>query len=246
MLCSKCNNQIDDNSKFCEYCGNETETPITIQDDIPIPASTPQNAIPDEIFEAVNNIPSDTISPNISDLSIVKKNRYCKNCGTSVDNITVFCPSCGGNNFKKMSSFISAIPIAILAFFLVLSILFNIFQGSKISQYDDQYLYSEQKIYTLEAEINDLSQQISDLESDQAELRSTNSQMEEQIVELEEEMLSYEELSDFIDRHVVFIEDDNSNLYHKFNCSNFKRKSFWAYNIDNAISRDYTPCPQCH
>lgn len=55
-----------------------------------------------------------------------------------------------------------------------------------------------------------------------------------------------EEKSDFIDEYVVFIEDNGSNLYHQYSCSEFTKESFWAYNIEAAKGMDYYPCPKCH
>jgi RNA polymerase subunit RPABC4/transcription elongation factor Spt4 len=51
--------------------------------------------------------------------------------------------------------------------------------------------------------------------------------------------------SNWIDRHVVFIEDDNTKLYHKFDCYRFKGDSFWVYNVENAINKGYKPCSWC-
>ena len=51
---------------------------------------------------------------------------------------------------------------------------------------------------------------------------------------------------DFFDRFVVFVEDDGTNKYHKYECSKFKGDSFWAFNIDAAKDEGYTACPYCH
>ena len=55
---------------------------------------------------------------------------------------------------------------------------------------------------------------------------------------------SFEEIA-FYDEYVVFVEDNNTNLYHKYNCSRFGDEVFWAYNIDAAIDKGYDPCPLC-
>ena len=55
---------------------------------------------------------------------------------------------------------------------------------------------------------------------------------------------SFEEIA-FYDEYVVFVEDNNTNLYHKYNCSRFGDEVFWAYNIDAAIDKGYDPCPIC-
>lgn len=50
---------------------------------------------------------------------------------------------------------------------------------------------------------------------------------------------------DFFDEYVVFVEDDGTNLYHKYDCYRFKGDYFWAYNTDQAIDIGYEPCPRC-
>ncbi len=50
---------------------------------------------------------------------------------------------------------------------------------------------------------------------------------------------------EFFDEHVVFVEDDGTNLYHKYDCYRFVGDCYWAYNIENAIYIGYEPCPRC-
>lgn len=56
---------------------------------------------------------------------------------------------------------------------------------------------------------------------------------------------SDEQKLEFFDEHVVFVEDDGTDLYHKYDCYRFKGDYFWAYNIENAIYIGYEPCPRC-
>ena len=49
----------------------------------------------------------------------------------------------------------------------------------------------------------------------------------------------------FFDTYVVFVEDDGTNLYHKYDCKRFKGNSFWAYNLAAADDNGYRPCPLC-
>ncbi|CCX74347.1 unknown [Firmicutes bacterium CAG:83] len=63
---------------------------------------------------------------------------------------------------------------------------------------------------------------------------------------LDRDIASYEKLASFIDDYVVFIEDDGTNLYHKFNCYKFRGDSFWVYNTENAVQRGFSPCPICN
>lgn len=54
-----------------------------------------------------------------------------------------------------------------------------------------------------------------------------------------------EQKLEFFDEYVVFVEDDGTNLYHKYECDKFKGDYFWAYNTDQAIDIGYEPCPRC-
>lgn len=54
------------------------------------------------------------------------------------------------------------------------------------------------------------------------------------------------EKSDFVDAHIAFIENDGTGYYHVYSCSHFKAQSYWAFSINLAVSRGYTPCPYCH
>ena len=49
----------------------------------------------------------------------------------------------------------------------------------------------------------------------------------------------------FIDDYVVVVEDDGTNLYHKYGCPKFLGKSFWAFNTEAAESEGYKPCSFC-
>lgn len=50
---------------------------------------------------------------------------------------------------------------------------------------------------------------------------------------------------EFFDEYIVFVEDDGTNLYHKYECNRFTGDNFWAYNVDQAVSIGYEPCPIC-
>ena len=51
---------------------------------------------------------------------------------------------------------------------------------------------------------------------------------------------------EFIDEHIVFVEDDGTDFYHKYECYKFVGNYFWAYNIELAEYNGYKPCPLCH
>lgn len=49
----------------------------------------------------------------------------------------------------------------------------------------------------------------------------------------------------FMDSYVVFVEDDGTGCYHRYGCSRFLKKNFWAYSRKLAERQGYTPCAVC-
>lgn len=92
----------------------------------------------------------------------------------------------------------------------------------------------------------------SSLKNDNIILTSENTALEARIADLEDDNKKYNEYIvdisnklDFFDEHIVFIEDDGTNLYHKYECSRFSGNSYWAHNSEYAEYRGYKPCPRC-
>ena len=50
----------------------------------------------------------------------------------------------------------------------------------------------------------------------------------------------------FMDKYVVLVFDDSLDYYHTYECYEKFDGSFWAYNINAAENKGYTPCPDCH
>ena len=77
-------------------------------------------------------------------------------------------------------------------------------------------------------------------------------ELEEQVAKLSEEVASWKnkyyeanEKATFMDKHVVFVEDDGTKLYHKYDCIKFSKNSFWAFNVEATKNAGYKPCPIC-
>ena len=64
--------------------------------------------------------------------------------------------------------------------------------------------------------------------------------------ELREQLSGLQEKSDFVDAHIAFVENDRTNYYHRYACTYFKKKSYWAFGLATARARGYSPCPYCH
>lgn len=91
-----------------------------------------------------------------------------------------------------------------------------------------------------------LQTQIAELENESALKSSQITTLNNKNSSLQSTVLEYTRLANFIDDYVVFIEDDGTNLYHKFGCYRFKGRSFWVYNIEAAESRGYYACHLCN
>lgn len=125
----------------------------------------------------------------------------------------------------------------------------------------------EQEIETLQEQLNSsqstVSQSQYDMTSQQhemdkltgenAELLSTVGDLEGQITQLTAQLnqltasnATYSAKASFMDSYVVFVNNDGSKLYHKYDCPDFTRQSFWAYSRKLAESNGYSPCSKCN
>ena len=125
-------------------------------------------------------------------------------------------------------------------------------QQDKVSQLSARLDEAETENTRLQQELNanrtpgteiDLSD--GELQEENLRLREENVAYAERVKTLESENAALSEKSDFIDHHVVFIENDGTRYYHSYSCPRFKKQSYWAYSTNIAVSRGYEPCPDC-
>lgn len=143
---------------------------------------------------------------------------YCSRCGSLIDFDTKICTGCGKQYIKGIRITKSLVLIVVLSILLIVSIFINITQLKEITEIDSQRRSFEERIDNLQSEISDL----------------------------EYKLYVNQNIVDFIDEYVVFVEDDGTNLYHKFNCHKFIGNNFWVYNIEAAIGWELSPCPYCY
>lgn len=146
-----------------------------------------------------------------------KKRKFCSRCGSEID-INKVCTGCGKKYFKGIKLNKNSVIAIILILALVSSIAINIIQKNE----------------------NTL------LTAEKTALEETVEGLEEEISGLEIELQNHENLEDFIDDYVVFVEDDGTELYHKYECERFVGNEFWVYNFDAAQDEGYRACPVCH
>lgn len=109
-------------------------------------------------------------------------------------------------------------------------------QSAREIQTKNQELLKENGEY--EKKVQELNDSVAALEGKVQSLDDT-------VDTLTEKNKSLQKKSDFIDAHVVFIENDGTGYYHTYSCSRFKRQSYWAYSTNLAIHQGYKPCPDC-
>ena len=120
----------------------------------------------------------------------------------------------------------------------------------------------ETLLATVDSAESSANQSQYDLSEQQKELEKTtdeNATLEEQVTALEREnerlRADYDTLYAavdaqskklrFMDSYVVFVEDDGTGNYHRYDCGKFLKKNFWAYSRKLAERQGYTPCAQC-
>lgn len=77
------------------------------------------------------------------------------------------------------------------------------------------------------------------------QINERNSELADQVVALKQKNRTNSEKVQFIDNYIVFVEDDGTNRYHKYECSKFIGNYFWAFNTESAVGNGYKPCPLC-
>ena len=120
----------------------------------------------------------------------------------------------------------------------------------------------EELLATVNSAESSASQSQYDLSEQQKELEKTadeNAALETELAALEKEnerlrtdydalyatVDAQSEKLRFVDSYVVFVEDDGTGHYHRYDCSRFLKKNFWAYSRKLAERQGYTPCAQC-
>lgn len=105
---------------------------------------------------------------------------------------------------------------------------------STVSSLKDTNAELEQEISELEA----LEQKIDELEAEKENLADKNQ-------ELKETSALYEKKAAFLDNYIRVV-TDGQTTYHRYGCPKWDSgKDFYAYNINLAKYKGYTPCPVC-
>ena len=100
---------------------------------------------------------------------------------------------------------------------------------------------AEQELVRLEGENKELLEMTDELDAEIDELEKTIAALEYELNLAE----AYKTKSDFLDSYVVFVENNGTNCYHTYDCSQFSKNNFWAYSRKLAEAQGFGPCPTC-
>lgn len=183
----------------------------------------------------LNQASSEVLSPAKQEKS---KIRFCKLCGSLIDPDTKNCTGCGKQYFRFVIKPYAIILSAICLVFLVTTTIY--------------YVRSEHykhKIEKLNESISEIENTITRKDSTIANLKAENAMYLTQIEKLKTKNEDLSGKLSFYDSHVVFIPNNNSDLYHKYDCFLFalvkETTPFWAFNTEQAKSKGYSPCLMC-
>lgn len=196
--------------------------------------------IPDSPIIASHGYKEETFAENVEVSSVApitatmnserkakkQKKTYCKECGKLIDSSTGKCSGCGKQYFHLSKAVLIWVIVSIFCAGLVGLIVYQCFQ-----------------VYSLESQ---LQSEISKSKSNEAEYEDTIASLRAYNLDLIFSQTEYENKANFLDEHIVFVVDDGTYTYHTYDCEHFKNSSsFWAYNLEAAESKGYTPCPYC-
>ena len=111
--------------------------------------------------------------------------------------------------------------------------------ASSLSQTQYDMTTQQQELQRLTEENSELLGMVENLEKE-------NGTLQKSVSELTATVSAYLEKIGFFDAYVVFVENDGTNLYHKYDCPKFTKKSFWAYSTKLAESSGFSPCSSCN
>ena len=120
----------------------------------------------------------------------------------------------------------------------------------------------EQLLKEKDQQIKQLTDQLAESKSSQSQGAYDRSNLEKELEKLQEEYTvlqeehakmveaveaaaKYKDKATFLDTYVVFVVNNNTNLYHKYDCPDFTGANFWTYSPKLAEAQGFKACPKC-
>lgn len=165
---------------------------------------------------------------------------YCKHCGAHLMESDKVCESCGRKIFKlpKLKKFI----LPILLIFAVCGYIYELndkllVQGM-LKDSVDVFFAKVEEAEALQAENSKIISENNRLKTENKTLSSSNAFLVNQNADSKQKVY-------FLDNHIGIVVE-NGTKYHRLGCQHVKDKTFWAYNVELATARGYTPCSVCY
>lgn len=201
------------------YANNVYSSDIMLQKESETPKAVPTQPDLQQTEQSAQTLPA----------TLKQKVKYCSRCGQIIDPTTKKCQGCGKQYFKGIS--LKAVFIVLLGVLFVASVVSNVILGITYVGLREEAEDLLQKNMSLKTEIRELTDDIDDLNDDISALKRVNNTNSEKL-----------KLLDF---WIVFIENDGTNYYHKYECNKFVGNDCWAHNVEYAEYLGYEPCPSC-
>ena len=172
-----------------------------------------------------------------------KSTKFCVHCGAAIDYDAVVCVVCGCSVGKIKQPVFRKIKWKVVCNIVVsLSLIASVLVNFALYVTAEEFSATATNLEAMIAEKT---------ENENAQAKKIE-ELQHIIVKQSQETQNYSdfwadnyEKVEFIDEYVVFIEDDGTDLYHKYECYRFTGNYFWAYNVEAAIGSGYEPCDHC-
>lgn len=171
--------------------------------------------------EPEQDIPADPAEESVVEpkaAQVSQKQRYCKLCGGTIDSQSKKCTKCNKQYFRITKTGIIICCLCFLNLMLVNVIVY-------------QDIHYESEPWRLHNQITELEQALETKSFAEWSNEKKTEELQKQV--------------DFYNEHIVFVSDDGTNKYHNLNCEEFDRSYFWAYNVEQAEGKGYSPCSKC-
>lgn len=154
---------------------------------------------------------------------------FCRACGNPIDARTGRCIACGKQyhrlKYKAAAAARNAlpllgasVPILLIAFLFIINDMHSDLQATR-------------------EELMQATEELEQKESSIARYQQTIESYQDKTAAMEDEFWFF--------RDYAAIITENNSAYHHYFCANWDKSSFMIYNIENAESYGYYPCPDC-
>ncbi|MBQ4641559.1 MAG: zinc ribbon domain-containing protein [Oscillospiraceae bacterium] len=181
------------------------------------------------------------------------KTKYCRKCGSAINDKTKKCTGCGKQYFRSLRFTKFSVMVIILVFALAAVSTLCIWQFVNNSANRETIETLNAKVISLEKEVRSKTEAIKTKDATIITLKNKIANLTQKVEDLENKIDSIDilQLDDYLERdffrnYAEIIADDGTQKYHKYGCSKLDISyGFWIYNTE-AVKSDYYECTDCH